>query len=79
MSSAFVPALTSCLQQRFPLAMATSQPHMFQLSVSDESEICKLVANHFVSDNVVLQWRPATREDILTPNTNEIVVFASFF
>jgi hypothetical protein len=27
----------------------------------------------------VLQWRPAAREDIPTPNTNEIVVFSSFF
>jgi hypothetical protein len=27
----------------------------------------------------VLQWRPAAGEDIPTPNTNEIVVFASFF
>jgi hypothetical protein len=26
----------------------------------------------------VLQWRPATGEDIPTPNTNKIVVFASF-
>jgi hypothetical protein len=27
----------------------------------------------------VLQWRPAVGEDIPTPNTNEIVVFSSFF
>jgi hypothetical protein len=27
----------------------------------------------------VLQWHPAVREDIPTPNTNEIVVFSSFF
>jgi hypothetical protein len=27
----------------------------------------------------VLHWCPATGEDIPTPNTNEIVVFSSFF
>jgi hypothetical protein len=27
----------------------------------------------------VLQWHPATGEDIPTPNTIEIVVFSSFF
>jgi hypothetical protein len=30
-------------------------------------------------DRVVLQWRPATGEDIPTPNTKEIVVFSLFF
>jgi hypothetical protein len=59
--------------------MSTLDPHLFQPSVSDENEIRKLVVSHFLPDHVVLQWRPATGEDILTPNTNEIVVFASFF
>jgi hypothetical protein len=59
--------------------MATSHPHLFQSSAADESEVRKLVANHFLLDRVVLQWRPAAREDIPTPNTNEIVVFSSFF
>jgi hypothetical protein len=27
----------------------------------------------------MLQWRPAIGEDLPTPNTNEIVVFSSFF
>jgi hypothetical protein len=45
----------------------------------DETDIRKLVANHFLPDRVVLQWRPATGEDIPTPNTEEIVVFSSFF
>jgi hypothetical protein len=35
--------------------------------------------SHFLPDCAVLQWHPATGMDILTPNTNEIVVFASFF
>jgi hypothetical protein len=30
-------------------------------------------------DRVMLQWCPATGEDIPTPNTNEIVMFSSFF
>jgi hypothetical protein len=59
--------------------MAASHPHLFQRSISDENEIYKLVANHFLLDRVVLQWCSATSEDIQTPNTNEIVVFASFF
>jgi hypothetical protein len=59
--------------------MSTLDPHLFQPPVSDENEIRKLVVSHFLPDHVVLQWRPATGEDILTPNTNESVVFASFF
>jgi hypothetical protein len=39
----------------------------------------KLVANHFLLDCAVLQWCPAAGEDIATPNTNQIVVFSSFF
>jgi hypothetical protein len=61
-----------------PPAMAASHPHLFQQFVADESEILKLIANCFLPDRVVLQWRPAPREDIPTPNTNEIVVFSSF-
>jgi hypothetical protein len=45
----------------------------------DESEICKLVANHFLPDCTVLQWCPTAVEDIPTPNTTEIVVFSSYF
>jgi hypothetical protein len=60
-------------------AMTASHPHLFQVSFADESEICKLIANHFLLDRVMLQWSPATDEDIPTPNTNEIVVFSSFF
>jgi hypothetical protein len=58
--------------------MAASHPHLFQPSVSDENEIRKLVTSHFLPDHVVLQWHPAIDKDILTPNTNEIVVFVSF-
>jgi hypothetical protein len=59
--------------------MAASHPHLFHVSVADESEIHKLVADHFLPYRVVLQWRPATGEDLPTPHTNEIVVFSSFF
>jgi hypothetical protein len=38
-----------------------------------------LTASCFLSDREVLQWRPTADEDIPTPNTNKIVVFASFF
>jgi hypothetical protein len=58
--------------------MAASHPHLFQPSVSDENEIRKLVASHFLPDHAVLQWHPAVGENIPTPNTNEIVVFAFF-
>jgi hypothetical protein len=76
---ASVLVLTSCLQQSFPLAIAVSHPHLFQPSVSNENEIRKLVVNHFLLDRAVIQWRHAVGEDISTPNTNEIMVFASFF
>jgi hypothetical protein len=39
----------------------------------------KLVANHFLPDRAVLQWRLTTGEDIPTPNTEETMVFSSFF
>jgi hypothetical protein len=59
--------------------MAASHSHMFQSSITDESEVCKLVANHFLPDCVVLRWCHAASEDLPTPNTNEIVVFSSSF
>jgi hypothetical protein len=59
--------------------MATSHPHLFRQSTADETDILKLVENHFVSDHATLQWLPAAGEDIPTSNTNEIVVFSSFF
>jgi hypothetical protein len=74
--------MCSYLHKIFILAKSgcyTSHLHLFQSSVADESEIHKLVANHFLPDHAVLQWCPATREDIPTLNTNEIVVFSSFF
>jgi hypothetical protein len=58
--------------------MAASHSHLFQLSVANESEIRKLVVNHFLSDRAMLQWRPAAGEDLPTPNMNEIAVFFSF-
>jgi hypothetical protein len=59
--------------------MATSHPHLLSPSVTDESKIPKLVVSHLLPDREVLQWRPAIGEDIPTPNTNEIMVFTSFF
>jgi hypothetical protein len=58
--------------------MAASHQHLFQSSVIDDSEIHKLVANHFVPDRAVLQWCPTLGEDLPTPSTNDIVVFSSF-
>jgi hypothetical protein len=58
--------------------MAALHLHLFQPSVVDESEIHKLIVNHFLTDHTMLQWRPAAEEDIPTSNTNEIVVFSSF-
>jgi hypothetical protein len=69
----------STLSRSFRSAMAASHPHLFQPSVVDKKEIRKLVANYFLPDRTMLQWRPAAGEDIPTPNTNEIVVFSSFF
>jgi hypothetical protein len=48
--------------------MSASHPHLFQPPIADESGIHKRDS----------QWRPAAREDLPTPNTNEIVVFSSF-
>jgi hypothetical protein len=58
--------------------MAALHPHLFQASVADESEIRKLIVNHFLPDHAMLQWHPAASEDLPTPNANEIVVFSSF-
>jgi hypothetical protein len=62
-----------------PPAMDASHPHLFQRSVADENEIHKLVKNHFLPDQAVLQWRRAVGEDIVTPNAKKIVVFFFFF
>jgi hypothetical protein len=77
-SAAISPPIFLCAPQSSSLAMAASHPHLFQPSVVDESEICKLVTSYFLPDREVLQWRPAAGEDIPTTNTNEIMVFASF-
>jgi hypothetical protein len=61
------------------LTMATSHLHLFQPSVANETEIRKLVVSHPLPDREVLQWCPTAGEDIPTPKTNKIVVFASFF
>jgi hypothetical protein len=77
--SASYVSLDSLLQRSFFPSKAASHPHLFQPSITDENEICKLVANHFVPDRAMLQWHLAAREDIPTPNMNEIMVFSSFF
>jgi hypothetical protein len=58
--------------------MVAFHPHMFQQSDADESEILKLVENHFLPDRAMFQWRPAIGEDIPTPNTMDIMVLSSF-
>jgi hypothetical protein len=78
-SSAISLSIFLSSPQSSSLAMATSHPHLFQPSVTDEGEICELVASYFLPDCEVLQWCPTANEEIPTPNTNEIVVFASFF
>jgi hypothetical protein len=72
-------ALASILRHKEIPSPTMAASHLFQQSIADESEIRKLVTNCFVPDCVVLQWRPAARKDIPTPNTNEIVMFCSFF
>jgi hypothetical protein len=57
--------------------MDALHPHLFQPSVTDECEICNLVVSYFLPDREVVQWHSAAREDIPTPNTNEIMVFRS--
>jgi hypothetical protein len=59
--------------------MAASHLHLFQQSVLDEKENRKLVKNHCLPVQAMLQWRPTAGEGIPTPNTKEIVVFSSFF
>jgi hypothetical protein len=59
--------------------MAASHLEMFQLSTADETEILKLVENHFLPDRGVLRWWLAKGEDIPTPNMKEIMVLSSFF
>jgi hypothetical protein len=78
-SAAISSSIFPCSPQSSPLAMAASHPHLFQPLVTDESEIYKLIASYFLPDREVLQWRHAADEDIPTPNTNEIMVFTSFF
>jgi hypothetical protein len=71
--------ITSSMQQTFLPAMAALHPHLFQSCVLDEAEVHKLVANYFLQDRAMLPWRPTAGEGIPKPNTNEIVVFSSFF
>jgi hypothetical protein len=77
--TAISPSIFPCSLQSYSPTVAASHPHLFQPSVTDESEIRKLVASYFLPECEVLQWCPATGEDIPIRNTNEIVVFASFF
>jgi hypothetical protein len=42
-------------------------------------EVQQLVDDHLLAPHSVLQWWPAKGEDILTPNTKEIVVMKPFF
>jgi hypothetical protein len=58
--------------------MAASHQEMFKCSTIDEEEILELLKDKFLPLRAVLQWRPAKDEDILTPNTHEIVVLKPF-
>jgi hypothetical protein len=60
-------------------SMVASRPEMFKPSYIDESKILKLVDDHLIPPRAVLQWRLAKDEEILTPNTNEIVISKAFF
>jgi hypothetical protein len=55
---------------------------MFQQSTTDESEILKLVENHFLPNHMVLQWQLAKGEDIPTPSMDlffpPVISFAAF-
>jgi hypothetical protein len=48
-------------------------------SVCDEAAINELVFNGVLPDREVAGWWPAHGEAFLTPNSNELVVFTSFF
>jgi hypothetical protein len=61
------------------ILLVALHPHLFQSSILDEAEVHKLVANYFLQDHAMLPWRPTAEEGIPIPNTNEIVVFSSFF
>jgi hypothetical protein len=66
--------LISCLSE----SSSRPWPPHTHICFADESEIRKLIANHFLPDHDLLKWHPATGEDLPTPNTNEIVVFSFF-
>jgi hypothetical protein len=61
--------------QPWPPRTRTCFSHPSRMKV----RFAKLIVNRFLPDCVVLQWHPATGKNITTPNTNEIVVFFSFF
>jgi hypothetical protein len=59
--------------------MAASCPDIFKTSTIGKVEVQQLVDDHILAPHSVLQWWPAKGEDILTPNTKEIVVMKPFF
>ena len=59
--------------------MAAAHPEKFSASSIDETSIQELVDNYFLKDKATMLWRPARGEDLPTPNTNEIVVFKTYF
>jgi hypothetical protein len=74
----FIALIPRFRANSFP-TMASSHPQLFQASAMNESEIRKIIVNHFLLDHAMQQWCLATDKDIPTPNANEIVVFSSFF
>jgi hypothetical protein len=54
--------------------MVASHPKMVKTSTIGEAEIQQLFEDSLLASHDVLQWRSVKGEDILTPNTKEIVV-----
>jgi hypothetical protein len=54
-------------------------PRHIQDFYNRQSEVQQLVDDHILAPHSILQWWPAKGEDILTPNTKEIVVMKPFF
>jgi hypothetical protein len=59
--------------------MAASHPEMFLISSVNEADLILLVEYGLLALQVVLQWRIAYGEEILTPNTQEILVMKLHF
>jgi hypothetical protein len=68
--------LIPCLSKA--LAMAASHPHLFQSSVADESEIRKLVVNHFTRTMPCCNGAPPPVKIFLHPIRMKLWCFSPF-